>query len=107
MPRQRISLWVRLWSKVVVLPSGCWRWEGGTGQRRSGGLDGRLRKGSRREGHVSPHRQVLIWAAGQPPTLSHEACHRCDFNLCCNPQHLYWGTRQENEDSKYEYEDAL
>jgi len=30
-------------------------------------------------------------------------CHACHNGDCCNPKHLYWGTRGENENEKDKY----
>lgn len=103
------SLWQRLVEKLEVQPNGCWLWRGAIGKRQRGGLDGRIRKGRRHEGFVSPHRQMLIFAKGEPPTPAHQACHRCPggpHELCCNPTHLYWGTQSENEADKRRSADA-
>src|SRR5579864_4272263 len=104
------TLWVRFWSKVEVQPNGCWLWRGAKGKRQRKGFDGRLFAGEttkadggkRRQNFVSPHRQVLRWAVGNPPTPDHQACHKCpdptnESTLCCNPSHLYWGTQAQNE----------
>lgn len=105
--RPRGSLWQRFWSKVSPDPvTGCWLWVGATGKRRRGGIDGRLRRGGASEGFVSPHRQALIFAAGPPPWENAEACHTCGESLCCNPVHLYWGSRSQNERDK-QYVDAV
>lgn len=55
---------------------------------------------------ISPHRQVLIWAKGPPTDPLHQACHCCpegENDLCCNPAHLYWGTKGQNEADKERY----
>lgn len=47
------------------------------------------------------HRVVCIEAHGTPPTPKHQAAHSCGVRLCCNPSHLRWATRSENESDKY------
>lgn len=52
--------------------------------------------------HV-PHRLVLERTQGPPPSLQHWAAHQpviCHNRLCCNPRHLRWATRRENEGDK-------
>lgn len=103
MPGKRAPLWVRFWTKVERRTNGCWIWVGAYGKRRSGARTGRLRTAGRNSAFVSPHRQVLTWAVGPPPTPDHEAAHRCpdgENSLCVNPAHLYWATRIENEHDK-------
>lgn len=96
------SLWMRLVSKIEVLANGCWHWRGATGKRQRKGKTGRLSVGSPSKAFVQPHRQMLIFARGEPPTPTHHACHDCPNGdeLCCNPTHLYWGTQSENEYDK-------
>lgn len=53
-------------------------------------------------------RLVLEWAAGPPPTNLHEAGHTCpkgENEICVNPEHLRWMTRDENEAHKRTYHD--
>jgi hypothetical protein len=44
------------------------------------------------------HRVVLIWKTGENPP-DKEAGHQnsCVSGLCCNPAHLRWVTREENQ----------
>lgn len=101
--RRPRALLLRIVEKLAIQPNGCWLWIGAVGRRQRGGLDGRIQRGARGEGLVSPHRQMLTFAKGEPPTADHEACHTCPetpSTLCCNPTHLYWGTHAENEADK-------
>lgn len=45
------------------------------------------------------HRLMCILVHGEPPTKKHEAGHSCGKGHlgCCNPRHLSWKTRGENE----------
>lgn len=48
-------------------------------------------------------RLVLEWKEGPPPSPLHEAGHTCphgEQELCVNPNHLTWMTREENEQWK-------
>ena len=40
------------------------------------------------------HRLALILSDSDKPDL--QALHHCDNPPCCNPKHLYWGTRSDN-----------
>lgn len=47
-----------------------------------------------------PHRYVCMSANGDPPDMSMQAGHSCGNRACCNPKHIRWVTRQENEADK-------
>lgn len=49
--------------------------------------------------YIPAHRLVCMMAHGDPPTPKHEAAHSCGRGHagCCNPRHMNWATRRENE----------
>lgn len=69
--------------------SQCWdflgkKYHGGYGLFRWEGLE------------VRAHRFALALTKGLPPEGKPLALHSCDRPLCCNPNHLRWGTQKEN-----------
>lgn len=48
------------------------------------------------------HRYVCSLAHGSPPAAS-DCAHSCGNRLCCNPKHLRWATRAENEADKIKH----
>jgi hypothetical protein len=81
----------RFWSKVrISSPNACWLWQAsahnsGYGQIRWGGTI------------VLAHRLAYELTYSRiPPGMF--VCHHCDTKMCCNPHHLYVGTRQDNAD---------
>jgi hypothetical protein len=49
---------------------------------------------------MSVGRYVCILAHGEPFLIWNQAAHNCGNRLCCNPRHLRWTTRVENEADK-------
>lgn len=70
-------------------PDDCWLW---LGTRTANGYPYMRIAGER----VRVHRLVCERAHGPPPAGAH-ALHSCDVPLCCNPRHLSWGSRSENQ----------
>lgn len=78
----------RFWAKVDRSSDGCWEWTGG---RFDEGY-GTIRVAGR---SLKTHRVAWELVQGAiPEGLC--VCHRCDNPPCCRPDHLFLGTREEN-----------
>jgi hypothetical protein len=65
--------------------SGCWLFDGAT----TGGGYGRHSK--RKYAHRIAYEK---WVGPIPDGML--VCHKCDVKLCCNPDHLFLGTDEDN-----------
>ena len=94
MPYRVRPLADRLWEKVVKKKSGCWEFQGAGS--RNGGY-GCLVVGSRTDGTrrtEKAHRIAWTLTYGDPGDLF--VLHTCDNPPCCNLEHLFLGTNQDN-----------
>jgi len=70
-------------------PNGCWSWSGHCDANGYPKLS--VDKRPVQATHVS------LELHGRPrPSPMHFACHKCDNPPCTNPDHLWWGTNEEN-----------
>ena len=92
----RMTLEERLRFNLAWMPTGCWEW---AGARNRGGY-GRLtyRNGLGRGAPVTAYAtHRLAWELTHGPIPDGlEVCHHCDNPPCCNPEHLFIGTRLDN-----------
>ncbi|MFA7238188.1 MAG: HNH endonuclease [Phycisphaeraceae bacterium] len=77
-----------LLSKISKTETGCWEWTGYLNEKGYG----RLRIQGR---HLYAHRLSYELFCG-PLTDEQMVCHKCDNPMCCNPEHLFLGTRGDN-----------
>lgn len=88
--RPRAPLAQRLWAFVDRRgPDECWPWRGCVNERGYG------RIGTGVGNYLTyAHRAAWEVTFGIPPGMC--VLHRCDVPPCCNPAHLYLGTRADN-----------
>jgi hypothetical protein len=109
----------RFWAKVDTSagPAACWPWTGACSRKRYGHVRGHIvyKPGDGTTRYLVAPR-VALWLSADPLAASLdgylrsdapsplEACHCCpggEQPLCCNPRHLYWGTRADNVSDRY------
>lgn len=82
----------RILKKIEIDANGCWNWVGCT--LKSG--YGQIRDGYSK---IPVHRASFSVFVGDIP-FGMFVCHKCDNKKCCNPDHLFVGTHQDNMDDK-------
>lgn len=100
------SLRARVAAKIRIDPvTGCHVWTAARSTTRRG-FRPVIQLAGRRSRVVRAARLVLEWKSGPPPSELHEAGHTCpkgENEMCVNPDHLEWMTRDENEAWKQTY----
>ena len=95
MAKKRPPLNERFWSKVDIRGDDeCWHWKAAP-RRKDQGYGAFWMNGRHH-----PSSKVAWLLTNGEIQGGMEVCHRCDTPSCCNPKHLFLGTRLENNDDK-------
>lgn len=93
---QRQPIEIRFWSKVEKRgPEECWPWKACKNAQGYGDFH------TRGMAKTKAHRFAYFLEHGKLPKAL-LVCHHCDNPSCCNPSHLFLGTKQDNMDDSME-----
>jgi hypothetical protein len=82
------------WSKVRESEDGCWDWQFALDRKGYGKMAIKY-PGTKRNRMLLCHRVAYFLSEGEfPAKLS--VLHKCDRPVCCNPDHLFLGTQDDN-----------
>lgn len=85
---------VDFWHRVKIGNSDeCWPWIAGIGKKKRYYDIGS--HGNSRGVHI-----IACEFIRGPCPEGYEACHSCNNCICCNPNHIFWGTHQQNIDDR-------
>jgi hypothetical protein len=76
--------------KCITNKNGCWLWQGSTNQRGRPQVSWKAKYGL-------VYRYTYEAYYGKPIKEGLYGCHTCDEKTCCNPEHIFEGTNQDNQ----------
>lgn len=83
----------KILSGIEITPTGCWEWQGRCRQ-------GKFRYGQIRFRGKQTGTHQAAYELFKGPVKGMCVCHVCDNPPCCNPDHLFLGTRADNNEDK-------
>jgi hypothetical protein len=88
----------RFWSKLPHRPEGeCWIWRGTIIRTNPNNKCHKWQYGHFSiAGRAYRAHAISLWLATGDWPAGRFTCHKCDNTLCCNPDHLFFGTSAEN-----------